>query len=224
MCGAFARLIAIGATLGLLACEGSGLDESFTFDGPITELHVRLDAGDIALVATDEPGARVEVDVGYHGGTRPDLQAFVDGSLLRVWLSCSDGCWDLGGHVTVHAPRGVAGKLDTGDGDVEVEGASGELILECSTGAIRGFDLTSARLVASADRCPVSLAYDAAPTLVDADVERGDITVRVPTGAYLIDAHSGSGTIEFKAVDPDPESRNELILSTHDGDISVDGF
>ena len=224
MLHAFSKLLAVGALLGTLACEGRGLDESFSFEGPITDLHVRLDAGDIELIATDEPGVRVEVDVGFHGGTAPELQAFVDGSLLRIWLSCGDGCWDLGGHVKVFAPRGTSGKLDTGDGDVEVEGAGGELVLECAAGAVRGTELTSARLLAVADSCPVTLAYAAAPTLLDVDVERGDVVVEVPTGAYLIDASASNGSVELDAVDPDPESRNELILSTYDGDVRVSGF
>jgi hypothetical protein len=224
MIRAFARLLAVGALLGTLACEGRGLDESLSFEGPISDLHVRLDAGDIELIATDEPGVRVEVDVGYHGGTAPELQAFVDGSLLRVWLSCGDGCWDLGGRVKVFAPRGISGKLDTGGGDIEVEGAGGELVLECSTGAVRGTAITSARLRAVADRCPVMLAYAAAPTLLDVDVGQGDIVVEVPTGAYLVDAFSSNGSVVLDAIDSDPESRNELILSTYDGDVRVSGF
>ncbi|MBW2275906.1 MAG: hypothetical protein JRF63_00355 [Deltaproteobacteria bacterium] len=217
-------LIALGAALGLLACEGRGIEQQFDFEDPVTDLHVLLEAGDIELIGTDEPVVRVEVDVSYHGSAAPVLQAFVDDSLLRVWLSCEDGCWDLGGRVTVYAPRDIRGKLDTGRGDVFVDGSAGELSIECGVGAIHGENLRNAELVAVTDQGPVTLSYTSRPTAVEVDVDRGNITVEVPAGGYDIDAYASSGFVELDAVVADPTCREELILATHEGNILVSGF
>jgi hypothetical protein len=220
---ALTRLIALGAALGLTACEARGIDEAFQFEEQITDLHVRIDAGDIEVVSTDEPGARVEVDLRYHGSSAPTLEVFVDGSLLRVWLSCDEGCWDLHGRVTVHAPLGCGARLETGEGSIGVDGWSGELALECGKGSVRGTGLRSTRLWAVTDQGPVSLDYTTRPKVVDVEVYRGDITVEVPSGTYDVDVHTVAGSVELEAVDADPAARGELILVTHDGDVRVIG-
>jgi len=212
------------AAAALLACESPGLERQLEFDEPISDLHVLLEAGDIELIGTDDPLIRVEVDVSYSGGTPPELETFVDDSLLRVWLSCYDGCWNLDGRVVVHAPRHVRGKLDTGRGGVRIESTTGEIAAETGAGSIRGIDLVSANLTAINERGPVVLSYASRPSAVEVDVERGNIEVELPAGVYDIEAHSYSGSVVLDAVTHDAESREELTLITRDGAVRVVGY
>jgi len=221
---ALTRFLVLAAAITLSACDGRALVETLEFEGPFSDLHVLIEAGDVELVATDEPGIRVEIDFDYHGGSPPELEAFVDGELLRVWLSCGDGCYDLDGRAVVYAPPDVGGKVDTGSGNIRVEGSSGGLFLESGDGSILGLDLGSPRLAAVADRGRVALAYASCPTALDVDVGRGDIEIELPAGAYDIDAYSGKGSVELVSVSADPSSRVELHLVAHDGDVRVVGY
>jgi hypothetical protein len=210
-------------TFFMLGCDDSGLERELEFDESITDLHVLIDSGDIRLIATDEATAHVVADFTHHGGTKPQLDAFVDGSLLRVWVTCGDGCWGMRGTVTVHAPRHVRGMLETGDGEIDVAGAAGELVIENGSGPVFGSELASPRLTVRADQGRIDLAYVASPLLADVETGHGDIDLSVPAGAYHIDADAGSGSVVLDAVVEDLESLHRLVLDTAAGDIRVGG-
>jgi hypothetical protein len=208
----------------LLGCDDSGLEQELEFDEAITDLHILIDGGDIQLIATDEGPAHVAADFTHHGGTKPKLDAFVDGSLLRVWVTCGDGCWGMRGQVTVHAPRGVRGMLETGDGEIDVDGAAGELVIESGSGPVSGAGLASPQLTVSTNQGRIDLEFVASPLLADLETGQGDIDLRVPTGAYDIDADAGSGSVHLDALIQDADSPRRLVLDTAVGDIRVSGF
>jgi hypothetical protein len=209
------------AALVLAGCEDRGIHRAIDFDVPVTDIHVLIDAGNIELVGTDEPFAHLKVAVTYHGSVEPELEAFVDGSLLRVWLRCGDGCWDMRGKVTVHAPKAVRGMLETGHGRIRLERTAGELAVENRTGQISGMELTCPRLVVRSDRGSAKLAFSDRPGLVDVATDHGDIDLEVPAGGYDIDADGDD--VRLESVFVDPSSPDQLLLDTITGRIRING-
>jgi DUF4097 and DUF4098 domain-containing protein YvlB len=114
--------------------------------------------------------------------------------------------------------------LETGDGEIDVAGAAGELVIENGSGPVFGSELASPRLTVRADQGRIDLAYVASPLLADVETGHGDIDLSVPAGAYHIDADAGSGSVVLDAVVEDLESLHRLVLDTAAGDIRVGGY
>lgn len=122
------------------------------------------------------------------------------------------------GNVTVR--NGVAVTVDAASGDVVVDGASGAVDLESSSGDVKAGALTGGEPVtAKSSSGDVVVDVDEA-TSVTAESESGDVAVHVPDGAYAVDAHTRSGDRNVNVTD-DRNSPNRLKVSSSSGDIEV---
>ncbi len=122
------------------------------------------------------------------------------------------------GNVTVK--NGAAVTVDAASGDVVVDGASGAVDLESSSGDVRAGALTGGVPVTAKSSSGDVVVDVETATSVTAESKSGDVAVHVPDGAYAVDAHTRSGDHNVDIAN-DPKSPNRLKVSSASGDIEV---
>lgn len=121
------------------------------------------------------------------------------------------------GNTTLRDVAGVV-RLENDSGDVEVSDVGGDFTGRMGSGSIR----------LSGMRGAVVLENKSGDTEVDmaevrsvrAEGGSGDLTVRVPKGAYRVEADAGSGDKNI-GVTNDPNATVELVLRTKSGTLTV---
>lgn len=159
----------------------------------------RIEAGVLELGGDDACSlCKVEYDV-----TAPEG--------VRIEADIATGSIDVSGVSTVDA------KVSTGS--VTVAGATGDVAARVGTGSISGRDLESHKVVAVAGTGGVSI--DAAvPADIEAATSMGAVDVKVPAGAYRVQASQRGGTPSL-GVANDPAGPHLLVLRTDMGRIQL---
>ncbi|MFH8799951.1 DUF4097 family beta strand repeat-containing protein [Streptomyces sp. NPDC017936] len=191
-----------------------------TFDEPVSELHVRVVAGTVNVVGTDEPAARLEVShiegpplvVTHREGVLTVAYEDLPWKGFLKWLDRKE--WRRSAVVSLAVPartRVEVGAVSAGavvsgiDGHTEVRGVSGDTTLVRLTGPVRA-DTVSGSLEAQA------LGGDLRFHSVS-----GDLTVVEAGSSVKADSVSGS-----MIVDLDPTSRPTTIsLTSVSGEIAI---
>ncbi|MEV6685485.1 DUF4097 family beta strand repeat-containing protein [Streptomyces sp. NPDC051130] len=122
---------------------------------------------------------------------------------------------------TVTAER-VAGPLTvrTSSGDVGAGRIAGPLRIRTSSGDIRAAELSGAQAEVRSGSGDARLAFATRPASVTADTGSGDLTLRVPRGAYRIAATTSSGTRDI-TLPADPAAASSLSVKTTSGDVHL---
>ncbi len=219
-------------------CRRKDLNDSFEFEGSISQVNVDIDSANIIVEATELTTVQVDMDITYWGH-EPDYDVRMDGSILRIDMDCHFGC---DGRLLIRVPSSVSADLDTGSGDIRVRGIDGDvtvsvgsgdismadvagyLALESESGDIRGSDLISGRCIADTGSGDISLTFDETPERVDLETGSGDVNLRVPTGNYDISISTGSADKHIEQLINDQISSNEIRVETGSGDVSVKGI
>lgn len=115
--------------------------------------------------------------------------------------------------------------LTTYGGDITVSGLRGRLRARSDGGSITGSDLAGAETQVKARWGDVDLRFAAAPTLVQAAVGTGDVSIAVPragTGpdGYLVRADTGNGRQNVD-VPQDSAGRHTIDAHSDHGDVTV---
>jgi protein-S-isoprenylcysteine O-methyltransferase Ste14 len=120
--------------------------------------------------------------------------------------------------LTVQLPAGVRLAASSGDGDIDIKGASADVAAASGDGEIHIAGVTGAVRAHSGDG---DMTLEDIGGGVDASTGDGKITVRVSAGATapMITAHSGDGTV---TVYLPAAIGGELTASTGDGSIDCD--
>jgi hypothetical protein len=209
--------------------------------GPVSRLRVEAVAGDITIL----PGAGDDVTIDSRvSGTlhAPPVRTSIDGGVVNL----SGGCPAMSfGHchtsIVIHVPAATGLDVDAASGDVEANGLAGAVKLHSASGDVRASDLTGdvslrsgsgdieasglggATVSAGTGSGDVTLRFDAAPRLADAETNSGDVRIVVPAGSgpYSVDAETDSGTRDV-AMAPDPASPRRLRAHTGSGDARVE--
>ncbi|MFF9057854.1 DUF4097 domain-containing protein [Streptomyces sp. NPDC101213] len=192
----------------------------FSFDEPVSELHVRIVGGTVNVVGTDEGSARLEVS---HLEGPPLVVTHRDGALtvayedltwkgFLTWLDRKG--WRRSAVVSLAVPAGTrvevgvvsAGAVVSGiDGRAEVRGVSGDTTLVGLAGPVRA-DTVSGNVEAQA------LTGDLRFHSVS-----GDLTVVEAGSSVTADSVSGS-----MIVDLDPAGRaTDISLTSVSGGIAI---
>lgn len=167
------------------------------------ELRVSTGDGNVRLDVWDQPRIEAQIDtVGYEIGK--DLQVIESQSGNRVTIETKFPVARWGLHIgrrslalTLRVPRESTLDIHTGDGNVTVTGAKGDIRLRTGDGTIDGRDLDG-RLVASS----------------------GDGRVNVEGRFDLLDLHTGDGPIEA-AVKPGSGVASPWSVRTGDGSVTM---
>ncbi|GAA3881433.1 hypothetical protein GCM10022243_52530 [Saccharothrix violaceirubra] len=127
-------------------------------------------------------------------------------------------------------------EIDLGSGNATLKGISGAVRLENNSGDVNATDvggdftgqlgsgnatLTGMRGAVSVDNNSGDLIVKMAQVKpVRAEAGSGNVDVRVPAGAYKVEAGSGSGNTDV-SVKSDPAATVDLVLRANSGDVTL---
>lgn len=222
----------------LLAASVAGAQESGTrqvFNGQMASgawLRIRSHKGDIRVVETSGSTATVTARTRYRFSDSDEVTYEVkrDGpnvtvcSITRRTRRCDDEGYDSRGYndngrgegsadFTVALPRGVKLLASTGNGEVDVRGATAQVKASSGNGEVN----VSGGGAVSASSGNGEVSVDGADGEVEASSGNG--TIRVRTSKGPVSAHTGNGSID---VEMRSLARNEdMDFTTGNGSITV---
>jgi hypothetical protein len=189
----------------------------------LTRLDVTTHNGAIEVLTGtgDQIEIRTELDEVNVGDAEYSID--VRGDQLVLTGDCDTDRWSnckVAFRVTVPAEFDVTASTD--NGGVAVDGIAGDIEIDTDNGAVEGDTLASSSVVARTSNGRVRLAFEAAPTLVDAQTDNGAISIRVPDDGefFDVDASSNNGKVDV-SVRTDPESDRHVTARSSNGAIDV---
>ena len=240
--------LVLGLVAGVSACGASAGDDkepeqrSFGLHG--RTLTVDSDDSALDLVVSDSAKAgEIQVTRWFQGhvalGGDPRVTwAMEDGDRLVLRMKCSGVVADCSARHRIVVPRGVAVKVEDGDGRVSAKGftealsirtadgavrvsdSSGALDLRSGDGSIRAVGVDARRVRARTDDGSVQLELGAVPDLVDSRSGDGSVSIVLPRAVYRVTAGSGDGSVHVD-VPRDGSSSHRVSAHTDDGKITV---
>ncbi|MFE1290552.1 DUF4097 family beta strand repeat-containing protein [Streptomyces sp. NPDC058751] len=239
--------LVLGLVAGVSACGTSAADDdepeqrSFGLHG--RTLTVDSDDSALDLVVSDSAKGEVRVTRWFQGhvalGGHPEVTwAMKDGDRLVLRMKCSGVVADCSARHRIVVPRGVAVRVEDGDGGVSAKGfaealsirtadgsvrvsdSSGALDLRSGDGSVRAVGVTARSVRARTDDGSVRLELGAVPDLVDSRSGDGSVSIVLPRAAYRVTAGSGDGAVSVD-VPRDGSSPHRVSAHTDDGKITV---
>jgi DUF4097 and DUF4098 domain-containing protein YvlB len=230
-------------------CDGSLRSETINLDAAETVDHITVESGSGNITVYADPDTdHVEVDAAIHG-SHTELRWDLDAGVLTLdhhcpWLAQCAVDWtvwipqtDLDGELTV-----VGLSLDTGSGDVRVEGVTGHVSADTGSGNVdlrevhathlqldagsgnldvRGCEAES--IAADTGSGNITVALTTAPVHVELDAGSGNVNLSVPHDHYRLELDTGSGNIDVDGLIDDSSADNTIIVSTGSGNIGIHG-
>ncbi|MDN0194500.1 DUF4097 family beta strand repeat-containing protein [Streptomyces sp. S.PNR 29] len=246
-----ARVVAVTGAVavvvaGLSACGASAGDDkdpehrSFALQG--RTLTVDSDDSALEIVAADSTKAgTVEVTRWFQGsvaiGGEPEVTWSMKDDRLVLRMKCSGVVADCAARHRIEVPRGIAVKVEdgdggvrargfrdalsirTGDGPVHVTDSSGPLELRTGDGSVRA-DVSSRRVRTHTGDGSVHLELGAVPDVVDSRSGDGSVTIALPRATYRVTAETGDGGVDV-SVPRDNSSAHVVTAHTGDGKVTV---
>jgi hypothetical protein len=224
---------------GVSACATAGDDKdpehrSFALSG--RTLTVDSDDSALEIVAADEhqEGA-VDVTRWFDGsvafGKEPEVTWTMKGDRLVLRVKCTGMVADCEARHRIEVPRGVAVKVEdgdgsvrasgfrealdirTGDGSVHVSGSSGPLRVRTGDGSVRIRDTSGPVRLHTGDG---SVSADVSSRKVSAHTRDGSVRLELAAVPDLVEARTGDGSVTIAV------PRETYRVTTRTGDGSVD--
>jgi hypothetical protein len=246
-----ARAVAVAGVVlviaaGAAACGSSAGDDKdpdhrgFALHG--RTLTVDSDDSALEIVAADSNKAgRVEVTRWWQGtvavGKDPKVTWSMKDDRLVLRMKCSGIVADCSAKHLIEVPRGIAVKVEDGDGSVRVRGfedalsirtgdgsvhvtdSSGPLELRTGDGSVRA-EVASRRVRAESGDGSVHLELGAVPDRVESRSHDGSVTIALPRATYRVTTETGDGGVDV-SVPRDPSSSHVVSARTGDGKVTV---
>jgi hypothetical protein len=240
--------VVVALVAGAAACGASAGDDkapehrAFALHG--RTLTVDSDDSALDLVVSDSAEAgQVEVTRWFQGhvvvGGDPRVTwAMKDDDRLVLRMKCSGMVADCSARHRIVVPRGVAVKVDDGDGRVTARGfedalsirtadgsvrvadSSGPLDLRTADGSISALGVDSRSVRARTQDGSVRLELGAVPDRVDSRSQDGSVSIALPPATYRVTTASGDGSVHVSVPRSD-DSSHVVSAHTSDGKITV---
>ena len=213
----------------------------------LTGRTLTIDSDDSALevVAGDaNPAGKIEVTRWWEGsvaiGSDPKVTWAMKGDRLILRMKCSGVIADCSVKHRIEVPRGVAVKVEDGDGSVRAQGftdalsvrthdgsvhvtdSTGPLVLRSGDGSVHA-EVSSRQVRATTGDGSLDLELGAVPDLVAAGSGDGSVTIALPKdgGAkYRVTTKTGDGSVDV-SVPRDSSSSHVVTAHTGDGKVTV---
>lgn len=247
---ATARMVlAAGAVVlvaGVSACGASAGDDkdpdqrSFALEGKT----LTIDSDDSALeivAAADNKAGQIDVTRWFQGtvalGKDPKVTWSMKDDTLKLRMKCTGVIADCAAKHRIEVPRGVAVKVEdgdgsvrargfedplsirTGDGSVHVTDSSGPLVLKTGDGSVRA-EVSSRDVRSETGDGSVHLELGAVPDRVESRSGDGSVTIDVPEATYKVTTQTGDGGVDVSV--PRADSSSHVITArTGDGKVTV---
>ncbi|MCT7356765.1 DUF4097 domain-containing protein [Streptomyces sp. 15-116A] len=244
-----ARLALAGISVvliaGVTACGASAADDkdpdhrSFGLQG--RTLTIDSDDSALEVVADEQERGKIEVTRWFQGtvavGSDPEVTWSMKDDRLTLRVNCSGMVADCSAKHRIEVPRGIAVKVESGDGSVRAKGfrdalslrtkdgsvhvtdTSGPLQLRTGDGSVRA-EVSSRTVRARTGDGSVRLELGAVPDRVDTRTGDGSLTIELPRAAYRVTTDTGDGA-EDVSVPRDDSSSHEVTARTGDGKLTV---
>ena len=231
-------LLPAGLVLADVAFENTKVT-THGFPGPIDEIVVRSDGGDVALVPGRGRGVEVR-ETQHYLLAQPTLERDVERGVLTVEARCGVSFVTCFSDLRVGVPPGTRLTVESDSGDVEARGIDvAEGRLRSDSGDLR-LELTGRRalvrahtdagdidivtrdvraLAARADSGDIVVTSSASRD-VEAQTDSGDVVIAVRSRPRRISAGTDSGDVRVVV----PSGDYAVTTETDSGDVRVDGI
>jgi hypothetical protein len=248
--GVLALIAATTTTLtGCAGVLGATMTYNDTEQAKITEIVLTGDSGDVQITSAAVNATTIKRIV--RRSSNPEESYKIVGTTLNIDTSCGHNCSvsyeiqtppGVGVRGEVHSgDLGLTGmgttdvRVSSGDimikeatgpvaaqatsGDIDVTGATGTVTVKATSGDVRAMNVTGPvdAQVTSGD-LTVKLAT---PNSVTATASSGNVDVIVPSGAYRINADTGSGDESVNGLTNNPAAKYLIDVRTGSGDATV---
>lgn len=214
-----------------------------TYQGPVREIRVFSDSGDVDLVAARGTGVRVRETRRYLF-TRPTLERDLHDGVLTLDAKCDAPFVSCQDDLRLAVPRGVAVDLETMSGDVDARGIdvrrarlesnSGDIGLELrglqrlvrahtDSGDVDVRTRDARAVEAETDSGDVVIAASGTPRRVVASTGSGDVRIVVASGDWRVQAESDSGDVKTKRISRNDRADRSIEAHSDSGDVTLSG-
>jgi len=195
--------------------------QSYEVAGTITALVVNGKSGRVTVMAGDGPVAVVERY--EYTRDRPRTSHRTEGSTLVIEDAGCPGsrlARRCGTDFTITVPAATAVTIDTGAGDVRLQGITARLLVRLDAGSITGTDLAGPAVVHS-DTGEIELRFARPPASVDASTDTGSARIYLPSdGRYDVDAKVDVGDVQVN-VPVERSASNKVTVRADVGEVLV---
>ena len=225
---ALSALLVVGAAVALAVGAFASTRErivSYPVTGSLRGVAFDLAAGASVIVGGGRRDAvTVERRERYAFGHDAESRRWVQDGVFRVRSRCPTalmGRCRVSYRVTV--PDNLPVEVRTGSGNVQVSGYRGSAMLSTDSGDIRVAGFCGFSLDARAGSGSVDASTACAPPKLSLRANSGDVSARVPSGTYDLDAESASGTEHVRGLKDTQESPFSITALSGSGDVTVEG-
>ncbi|MDP1849923.1 MAG: DUF4097 family beta strand repeat-containing protein [Solirubrobacteraceae bacterium] len=231
-------LLPAGLVLADVAFENTKVT-THAFPGPIDEIVVRSDGGDVELVAGRGRGVEVR-ETQHYLLEAPTLERDVEGGVLTLEARCGVSFVTCFSDLRVSVPPGTRLTIDSDSGDVEARGVdvtqarvqsdSGDMRLELTgrQGLVRAHADSGDIDIVAGDVRTVDARTDSGDVVVttraardvEAQTDSGDVVVAVRGRPRRVAAGTDSGDVRVVV----PRGDYAVSTETDSGDVKVDGI
>jgi hypothetical protein len=164
---------------------------SFDVAAAVTSLTVDDPAGSVTVTAGDVSAVSVTAAI-YYAGTAPSITR--DLSPAKALALGYSACSKCGVGFSITVPRNASVNVTEDTGAVTLTGIGGNVSVRVGTGSVTATGLTGLTGKFNVGHGRIQAGFTVAPTLVDAAVDTGAVTVQVPSSAtYQVTASSAHG-------------------------------
>ena len=113
--------------------------------------------------------------------------------------------------------------LDSGNGGIEFDNVTGDVVAHTGNGGISGSQVSSKNVQASTGNGGIHITWSMAPTTVVATTGNGGIHLVVPQGSgpYRTSTHTGNGTIHVSLAESTRALPHRSTADTGNGGITI---
>jgi len=204
----------------LSGCKVLAIEETYEIDD-IETIVLRVDNGDVEIVADERDDVRVDLD--YGGVTMDEVGMDQVGDVLYIDLDCGllPTC---GGDLRLMVPPSLEIDATLEAGDLSLYELEGPVMADLWAGSLDGIELAMEYISASNTHGEVALDFELQPEQVCVDVTTGSIELDVPAGAYALDLDAAAGSVSVSGVEEDSGASASIWARTAAGSIELKGW
>ena len=213
--------VALAVTLlSTTACDETRMTstDSYEVTGSVATAAVNSLGGRIVVTAGSGTAVRV-TETARYTGAQPTPEHRLDGSNLIFTSGCR-GLGDCGVDYEIELPASVRLTLDSGGGDIRLDGVSGQIDLRSGGGSVTADGIAAPNVTARSGGGTVDMAFTAAPGAVRVESGGGDTTLALPGKGFAVHVDAGGGDSTV-GVPVDPAAAHRIHVRSGGGDVVV---
>jgi hypothetical protein len=197
---------------------------SYSVRGALSAVSLDLGSADAEIVGgRDDPVVEVRRTDSSSFGHAAAHRREVSGGVLRISSRCPRTVLgSCAADYRVSVPNNVPVSVQTGSGDVRLDGFRGSARIATATGNIGATAFCGFLLQARAESGDVSATAACAPERLELRSRTGEVHAVVPPGRYRIDADSDEGARSVRGLRPADDAPFQILALSGAGDVAVE--